>query len=68
MHPKLIVAAVAATSGALNLEGAEEFLAGFMKAFVDKDNLPELQKCLKNGDAVTAEVQTIMTEFKKGDL
>ena len=64
-HP--LVKAIAA-SYALSGAGVEQFLAGFMYNFVEKDNLPEIQKCLVNGESVQKQIMKAVSEFSKGDL
>jgi hypothetical protein len=64
-HP--LVKAIAANY-ALSGAGVEQFLAGFMYNFVEKDNLPEIQKCLVNAGSVETQVMKAVSEFSKGDL
>ena len=64
-HP--LVKAIAANY-ALSGAGMEQFLAGFLYNFIEKDNLPEIQKCLVNGERVEKDIMKAVSEFSKGDL
>ena len=47
---------------------AEAFLGGLIYGLIEKDDLPEIQKCMKNTDVVAAEVKKIVTEMSAGTL
>ena len=52
----------------MNIEGAEELVAGLMYGLINKDDLPEIQKCLKNAEALEVEFTGAIADLEKGDL
>ena len=62
------VAAYMATTYKMNIEGAEEMAAGLIEGLIGKDDLPELQKCLKNAESVEVELTNIIADLEKADL
>ena len=52
----------------MSVVNVEEFLGGVIEGLINKDDLPELQKCLKNTTTVQVEVNQIVEELSKGDL
>ena len=71
---KVVLGASAATYApvdtqySISVTGVEEFLGGVIEGLIQKDDLPELQKCLKNTEVVQVEVSKIIAEIQKGDL
>merc|ERR1719231_1997279 len=68
---QVLLAGTAATSNQLysmDITAVEEYLAGVIYGMIEKDDLPEMQKCLKNTETVAAEVKAIVNEVAKGDL
>lgn len=71
---KVILGASAATYApvetqyGISVTGVEEFIGGVIQGLIQKDDLPELQKCLKNTEVVQVEVNKIIEELQKGDL
>ena len=62
------VAPIIATYYKMDLEGAEEFVAGMIYGLIQKDDLPEIQKCLKNGETLEVEITNAISDFSKGDI
>ena len=52
----------------MTVVNAEQFVAGVIEGLIQKDDLPELQKCLSNTETVQTEVTKIVNELSKGDL
>ena len=68
MRAGQLLAATAAYHTTIDLAGVEQFLAGLIDHLVMKQDLPELQKCLKDGDVVGKEVNEIVNDLMKGDI
>lgn len=52
----------------MSLTAVEEFVGGAVYELIEKDDLPEIKKCLANTEVVTAEVKEILEEASKGDF
>ena len=52
----------------LGVVDVEQFVAGVINGLIQKDDLPEIQKCLANTETVTAEVNKIVNEMSVGSL
>ena len=52
----------------MDIEGAEEFVAGVMYGLIQKDDLPEIQKCLSNAEVLEVEITGALSDFSKGDI
>ena len=61
-------AAILATNYSMSLEGTEEFVAGLLYGMVQKDDLPEIQKCLTNAESLEAEITNAVSDLSKGDF
>ena len=61
-------AAILATNYSMNIEGTEEFVAGLLYGMVQKDDLPEIQKCLTNAESLEAEITNAVSDLSKGDF
>ena len=61
-------ASIIATNYSMDIEGAEEFVAGVMYGLIQKDDLPEIQKCLTNGEKLEVEITNALSDFSKGDI
>ena len=61
-------ASILATQYGMNIEGTEEFVAGLMYGLIEKDDLPEIQKCMKNADALEAEITNVVSDISKGEF
>ena len=68
MRAGQLLVATAALHANIDLKGVEEFVAGFIDHIVNKQDLPELQACLKDTDTVAVEVNNIINDFMKGDM
>ena len=65
------VAATAASSSQLysfDANAVQEFVAGVVDGLINKDDLPEIQKCMTNTKTVSTEVMAIANEIAKGDM
>ena len=62
------VAAYLGTTYKMDIEGAEEMIAGLMEGLIQKDDLPEIQKCLKNAESLEVELTGIIADLEKGDI
>ena len=61
-------ASIIATNYSMDISGAEQFVAGVMYGLIQKDDLPEIQKCLKNGEKLEVEITNALSDFSKGDI
>ena len=73
MKPVTLGAAAVASSAtpdlyAMDLASIQLFGAGLVEGLIMKDNLPEMQKCLGDAEAIAPEVQKIANELAKGDM
>ena len=59
---------IIATYYKMDIEGAEEFIAGIMNGLIQKDDLPEIQKCLANTEVLEVEITNALADFSKGDI
>ena len=62
------IAGIVATYYQMDIEGAEEFVAGIMFGLIQKDDLPEIQKCLSNTEKLEVEITNALSDFSKGDI
>ena len=62
------IAGIIATNYQMSIEGAELFTAGLIEGLIGKDDLPEIQKCLKNTEALEQEITNAISDLSKGDL
>jgi len=60
-HP--IVAALMATVS-IDLSGVEEFVAGVVEGFVQKNDLKEIQACLTDADTLEGEIEAIVKDLE----
>ena len=61
-------AAIISTQYGINVEQTEEFVAGMIYGLIEKDDLPEIQKCMKNADTLELEITEAFADFSKGDF
>jgi hypothetical protein len=61
-------AAIISTQYGINVEQTEEFVAGMIYGLIEKDDLPEIQKCMTNADTLEAEITEAFADFSKGDF
>lgn len=52
----------------MDITAVEKYLSGIIYGMIEKDDLPEMQKCLKNTEVVATEVKAIISEVSKGDM
>merc|ERR1712046_438265 len=52
----------------MDIEGAEEMVAGLIQGLIQKDDLPDLQKCMKNAESLEVELTGVIADLEKGDL
>ena len=52
----------------LGVMDVEAFVGGLIEGLVQKDDLPEIQECMKNGTTVATEVNKIVNEMSVGSL
>merc|ERR1711998_468418 len=52
----------------LGVNDVEEFVMGLMEGLIQKDSLPEIQKCMKNTSTVATEVNKIVNEMSAGTM
>ena len=62
------VAPIIASWYSMDIEGAEQFVAGMIYGLIQKDDLPEIEKCLKNGETLEMEITNAISDFSKGDI
>jgi len=63
-----VVSAFLGTTYKMNVEGAEEMVAGLMYGLINKDDLPQIQACLKNAESLEVELTGAIADLEKGDL
>merc|ERR1719164_319375 len=68
MRAGQVIVQAMAVHYSIDLQGAEEFLAGMIEGLIQKDDLSEIQKCMTEGDGVADQVEKIINEIAKGDL
>ena len=52
----------------INVEGVEEFVAGLIEGLIQKDDLPEIKKCLQNEQTLETEIETAIADIEKKDF
>ena len=62
------LAAIIATNYNMDIAGVEDFVAGLIFGLIAKDDLPEIQKCLANGELLEQEITNAISDISKGDL
>ena len=62
------IASILATKYEIDAAGIEAFVGGFVFGLIQKDDLPEIQKCLKNASSLEAEVTNAISDLSKGDV
>ena len=62
------IASIIATNYQMDIEGVEQFVAGLIFGLIQKDDLPEIQQCLKDGSSLEAEITNAISDISKGDL
>ena len=65
LHP--IVAAVALSIG-VTMHAIEEFFAGFIYGFVEKDDLKEIELCFQDAGKVEGELEQLVYDLKVHDI
>ena len=61
-------AALTGTEPAIDVKGVEEFVGGLMFGLINKDDLPEIQKCLSNAEGLETEITEAVQDFEKKDI
>ena len=59
---------IVATNYQMDAANLEEFLGGMLFGLINKDDLPEIQKCLNNTTSLEAEFTIVISDLGKGDL
>ena len=62
------LAVMMASQYAIDIQQAEEFLGGIIYGLIQKDDLKNIETCLKDADTVEQEINEAVTDFMKGDL
>ena len=62
------VAAYLGTQYNMNIEGAEEMVAGLIYGLINKDDLPELKACMLNAESLEVELTGVIADLEKGTL
>ena len=52
----------------MSVEQVEQFVAGLFKGLVDKDDLSNIQQCMKDAGTLDTELQTAIGDFEKKDI
>ena len=52
----------------ITVEGVEEFVGGLMYGLLQKDDLPEIKKCLQNEQTLETEIETAIADIEKKDF
>ena len=52
----------------MNIKEVEEFLSGLIFGLTQKDDLPEIQKCLTDGTELQHDITEMFEDFEKKDL
>jgi hypothetical protein len=51
-----------------SVQNVEQFVAGLFTGLIQKDDLKNIQQCLKDGAALDGELQTAIGDFEKKDI
>ena len=70
MHPKVYAAAAIMITkyAAFSLKDVEQFVGGLFMGFVNKDDLSNIQTCLKDAQTIDEELTAAIQDFEKKDL
>ena len=68
MRPTALLTQIIATKYGMDAAGVEQFIAGLIFGMIQKDDLPEIQKCLTNAETLEQEITNAISDFSKGDL
>ena len=60
--------AAVATLATINVKEAEDFVNGLLTGLVQDDNLDHVKACLKDSEAVEADIKIAVADFQKGDI
>ena len=60
--------AIIATNYDMHTEGTQDFVGGFMKALIDKDDLSVVRTCLKDPEGLEQEITEALSEIQKGTM
>ena len=52
----------------INPEQTAEFVAGIIEGLIGKNDLPEIQKCLKDSGNLDQDIEEAISDFSKGDV
>ena len=61
-------ATIIATKYEIDADGIEKFVSGMIFGLIQKDDLPEIQKCLANAESLEQEVTNAISDLSKGDF
>jgi len=56
------------TQVTMNVDQVEQFVGGLIFGLIQKDDLSEIQTCLKDGQNLEVELEQIIKDFASGDL
>uniref|UniRef100_A0A7S3CQ13 Uncharacterized protein n=1 Tax=Strombidium rassoulzadegani TaxID=1082188 RepID=A0A7S3CQ13_9SPIT len=62
------ITAIIATRYQMDAAGVEEFVGGLIFGLIKKDDLPEIQKCLKDSENLEVQIVNALADVSKGDL
>ena len=62
------IAGIVATQYQMDVEGVEEFVAGLIYGLIQKDDLPEIQQCLKDSEDLEVKITAAISDISKGDF
>ena len=62
------IASMLAVKYGFDITMPEEILAGLIEGLIAKDDLPEIQKCLTNGETLEKEFETVIADLEKKDI
>ena len=68
MRTTFALAALAASTNAIDFNGSVNFVAGLMDGLIGKNDLPELQKCMTDDQALVNDINTAISDFEQGSV
>ena len=68
MKSTFALAALAASTSAIDFNGSIQFVAGLMDGLIGKNDLPELQQCMQDDQALVNDINTAIADFEQGSV
>jgi hypothetical protein len=68
MRTTFALAALAASTNAIDFNGSVQLVAGLMDGLIGKNDLPELQQCMQDDQALVNDINTAISDFEQGSV